>query len=410
LLDEALLDQLQRAAFDYFLERTRPKTGLVADTTREGSPASIAVSGFGLSTYPVAVERGWLTRPEAARRVLVALRFFAESVQSDAADATGFKGFYYHFLDLETGRRTWKCELSLIDTTLLLAGVLTVSVYFAGDAPAEVEIRSLAEMLLSRVDWAWATNGQSTIMHGWKPECGFLHYGWEGYSEATILYVLALASTTHPLPQGAYAAWTTTYQWENLYDCDWLFAGPLFIHLFSHAWIDFRGIRDAFMREKSSDYFENSQRAVDLQRAYAKRNPREFVGYGGDCWGISAGDGPPPLGYCARAIPFGPDDGTLSPPAVVGSLPFAPVSVLRAVRHWLATYPAVIHDYKLRSGFNPTREWVSEGLFGLDQGLIVLMIENHRTGLIWNLMRRCPQVVAGLRAAGFNGGWLDEAH
>jgi hypothetical protein len=422
--DEALLDRFQRAAFGYFLEQVNPENGLVADRSRAGAPASIAVVGFALSCYPVGVERGWMAREDAAARALVTLRFFWNSRQSEQPDATGYKGFYYHFLDMKSGRRVWRSELSLIDTTLFLAGVLTASVYFSEDTPSENEIREHADAIYRRIDWQWARGGAATARQGWKPESGFLHYGWEGYNEATILYVLGLASPSHPLPEASFQAWTETYQWENIYDYEFLYAGPLFLHQFSHAWIDFEGIRDRFMREKDSDYFENSRRAVHVQREYARRNPHGFEGYGKDCWGITANDGPGFktlridgrgrrfLGYAARGVPYGPDDGTIGPCAALASLPFVPKLAVSALRHFCARYPEMIRDSRLPSGFNPTLPgsgqsgWISEGYFGLDQGILVLMIENHRSGLIWKLMRRCPYIGSGLRRAGFTGGWL----
>ena len=182
------------------------------------------------------------------------------------------------------------------------------------------------------------------MVHGWKPECGFLHYGWEGYSEALLLYALGLGSPTHALTAESFRAWTATYQWENLYGYDFLYAGPLFIHQFSHAWIDFRGLRDDFMREKNCDYFENSRRAAYVQREYAIRNPRGFSAYGKDCWGLSAGEGPGGgqrmvagrrrgfYGYAARGVPYGPDDGTIAGSSLVGALVFAPEIVLPALR------------------------------------------------------------------------------
>ncbi len=424
LSDEALLDQLQRSAFDYFLPTMNPRNGLVADTSRDGSPVSIAVVGFALSSYPVAVERGWMKRDEAVRRSLLALRFFRDSDQSGGPAATGFKGFYYHFLDIHTGVRVWQSELSMIDTALLIAGALMSGMYFTADTADETELRELADFLYRRIDWHWAQDDGDTIRQGWKPECGFLHYGWEGYSEAILLYVLAMGSPTHPITGDCYKAWTTTYQWENLYDNDYLYAGPLFVHHFSHAWIDFRGIRDRFMREKRSDYFENSRRAAYIQREYAQRNPHEFVGYDENCWGLSACDGPSDeqpgvsnetrrlFGYAARGVPYGPDDGTLSAPSVLASLPFAPEIVLDTVRNLLARYPEMANDGRFASSFNPTlanadgRAWVSAGHYGLDQGIVFLMIENHRSGLIWRLMRTCPCIRTGLHDAGFRGGWL----
>jgi hypothetical protein len=420
--EEQLLDQLQKAAFDYFLEYVDATTGLVADTSRKGSPASIAVVGFALSCYPIGVERGWIARADAATQTLKTLRFFWNSPQSAEADVTGYKGFYYHFLDMQSGRRVWNCELSLIDTTLLLAGVLTAAAYFTAPIAEEPEIRALAEELYRRVDWQWAQNGGSTVTQGWKPGCGFFPSGWEGYSEATILYVLGMASPTFPLPSNSFAGWTSTYQWESIYGYDFLYAGPLFIHLFSHAWIDFREIQDEFMREKGCDYFENSRRAVSIQREYAARNPRGFVGYGPNFWGITAGDGPGNevlresgqdrrfFGYTDRGVPFGRDDGTIAPWGMLAALPFSPPSALTAIRHMMVRYPGICGGYRMASSFNPSLVdqggWISDGYYGLDQGIVVMMIENYRSGLIWKLMRSCPHVATGLRHAGFEGGWL----
>ena len=423
-MHEQTLDQLQRAAFGYFLQVVNPANGLVADTSRDNSPSSIAVVGFALSAYPVAVERGWMARADAVKRSLSVLRFFHDSDQSGSPEATGFKGFYYHFLDMHTGARVWRSELSMIDTALLIAGMLTAGRYFLANTADEIELRELVDVLYRRVDWRWAQHGGTTINHGWKPESGFLHYCWDGYSEAIVVYVLALGSPTHPIEADCYQAWTATYQWEHLYGYDFLYAGPLFVHQFSHAWIDFRGIRDRFMREKRCDYFENSRRATEVQREYARRNPHGFTGYDEHCWGLTACDGPshqlPELaherrrlfGYAARGVPYGPDDGTLGGWAALASLPFAPKIALCAARNMLQRYPEMLSDQQYASSFNPTLAgadrgaWVSAGHFGLDQGIVVMMIENHRTQLIWRLMRDCPYVGTGLRRAGFRGGWL----
>ena len=422
--DDALLDRLQRKAFDYFVRNTNPLNGLVADTTRAHAPSSIAVVGFALSVYPVGVERGWIERADAVARTLAVLRFFSASDQSGSPQATGHRGFYFHFLDMQSGTRVWLSEVSLIDTAFLIAGMLTAATYFDAANADEVELRGLVDALYRRVDWRWAQRDGSAVTHGWKPECGFLNYGWEGYSEAILLYVLGLGSPTHALTPESYPAWTVTYQWENLYGYDFLFAGPLFIHQFSHAWIDFRGIRDPFMREKHCDYFENSRRATYVQREYATRNPHSFAGYGPNCWGISAGDGPsaePRLvagrrqafyNYAARGVPHGPDDGTISGSATLSSLVFAPELALPALRGLVARGVADPDELVRASGFNPTvgedgpNGWVSKGTFGLDQGMIVLMIENYRSGLPWRLGRANAYIRTGLRRAGFRGGWL----
>jgi hypothetical protein len=423
-VDEQMIDELQRDAFAYFLKTTHPRNGLVADTSRDGSPASIAVIGFALSAYPVAVLRGWIEREAAVQHCLDALRFFAHSDQTGREDSTGYRGFYFHFLDVNSGLRAWRSELSSIDTALLIIGMLTAAAFFDATTPAESELRRLADSLYRRVDWTWAQHNETTVTQGWKPECGFLNYGWQGYNEALVLYALGLGSPTHPLSSASFEAWTATYQWENLYGHDFLYAGPLFIHQFSHAWIDFRGIRDRFMREKDCDYFENSRRAVQVQREYAIRNPRSFNGYGEDCWGLSASDGPsvasqlvagrrqPFYGYASRGVPWGPDDGTINGSSCVASLAFAPEVALPALRKMFQRDPDG-HGQSLRaSGFNATAGapaaggWLSAGEFGLDQGMIVAMVENFRSGLLWRLGRSIACVRLGLKRAGFTGGWL----
>ena len=424
---DAELESLQRETFRYFLHETNPQNGLVLDKTAPDWPASIAATGLGLAVYPVAVERGFITRAKAIERVLATLRFFWNSPQGPEPDASGYHGFYYHFLDMQTGRRAWQCELSTVDSAILFAGALTAGAYFDADTPEEREIRTLGDALYRRADWPWAQNGGATVTHGWKPESGFLEYRWEGYDEALVLYILGLGSPTHPLPEESYAAWASTYEWKNSYGYDYLYAGPLFTHQISHVWIDFRGIRDAFMRDKRIDYFENTRRATYVQQRYAIDNPLEFAGYGKHCWGITASDGPGPdtikvngierrfFDYVGRGVPYGPDDGTIGPWAVVASLPFAPEIVLPAIKY-------LVHEVDLKTGnpygfkatFNPTypdksgnpHGWISPWHYGINQGPINPMIENYRTGLLWRLMRSCPYVVGGLRRAGFTGGWL----
>jgi len=429
-MSDRALEELQRATFGYFLKETNPANGLVPDNTRTGSHCSITAVGLGLASYAIGVERGFVSRTEAIERTLTTLRFFRDSPQSEAPDATGYRGFYYHFLDMQTGRRAWESELSTIDTTFLLAGALLAAAYFDGESAEEREIRTIVSVLYGRVDWRWAQNGALRVSHGWKPESGFLPHRWSGYCEALLLYVLGLGSPTHPLPAGSYRAWTESYRWKKLYGIEFLYAGPLFIHQLSHVWIDFRGIQDDYMRERGIDYFENSRRATYVQQRYAIRNPRKFKGYAENSWGITASDGPGPAihriegierrfyDYRARSIPFGPDDGTIAPWAAIASLPFAPEIVLPALQHFDDAYPEMTSHYGFKCSFNPTfegdgkspRGWISKGYYGLDQGPIILMIENFRSGLPWRLMRQCPSVVTGLRRAGFGNGWLGRSH
>jgi hypothetical protein len=421
-----LLRTLQRESFNYFIHQTNPANGLVADKSRAGWPASIAAVGLALAAYPVAVERGFMTRDDAVQRTLATLRFFANAPHGPESDAVGYKGFYYHFLDLKSGRRAWRSELSSVDTAFLLAGMLAAAAYFQQPNADEDEIRRLADALFRKADWQWMQNGAAAVSHGWTPEKGFLRYRWQGYDEALIVYLLGLGSPTHPLPEASYRAWSSTYRWKKIYGIEFLFGGPLFIHQLSHLWVDFRGIRDEFMRQHDLDYFENSRRATLVQQRYAIQNPRGFAGYNECCWGITSSDGPGPqtvvvagrkrvfYDYVARGVPFGPDDGTLAPWAVVASLPFAPEIVLPTIQNFERMQLKPAGQYGYKATFNPTfpvqpkheHGWVSPYHFGINQGPIVIMIENYHSGLLWSLMRQCPYLITGLRRAGFTGGWL----
>lgn len=425
------LDELERNTFRYFWDLSNPANGLVPDSTKKNAPSSITATGFGLACLPVAAERGWISREDAAARARTTLRTFWYGPGENELSAIGHRGFFYHFLDMESGRRARRCELSTIDTTFLVAAGLTAGLYFDGDGEVESEIRELADLLYRRADWRWALAGNEAVCHGWRPETGFLPYHWRGYNEALLLYALALGSPTYPIPASSYGAWTETYRWKKLYGIEFLFGASLFIHQLSHMWIDFRGIQDAFMREKGIDYFENSRRATIVQQQYAIRNPRGFDGYGEFVWGISASDGPGPVirtiagkerrfwDYRARGVPWGPDDGTLTPWAVVASLPFETGLVARTIDEIDRRYPEMSSEFGYKFSFNPTfspegpdakgsdsKGWIASGYYGLDQGPVVLMIENFRTGMIWELMRRCPYLVQGLERAGFRGGWL----
>jgi hypothetical protein len=421
------LVSLQRDTFGYFLDLANEANGLVPDNSRAGSHCSIAAVGLGLATLPVAVERGFISRALAVKRVLAAERFFRDARHDGARDSTGYHGFYFHFLDMERGRRAWHCELSTIDSAFLLAGMLACATYFDRDTPGEREIRATAEELYARADWNWACDGGAVVSHGWRPERGFIPYGWTGYNEALLLLILGLGSPSHPLPVDAWTEWTRTYRWKKLYGQEHVYGGPLFVHQLSHAWIDFRGIRDDYMRNRGIDYFENSRRATYLQREHAIHNPRELRGFGRDVWGVTATDGPGPArrvvdgrerrfyGYRARGVPWGRNDGTIAPWSAVATLPFAPEIALSAVEAMRARYPQLEGIYGLRSAFNPTFDvsgspggWVSDRYYGIEQGPAVLMIENHLTGFFWDLMKQCPHVARGLKRAGFRGGWLGE--
>lgn len=404
-----MLTGMAESAFRYFETESHPLTGLVRDSTISGSRASIAGSGMALGSIIVAAERGLMSRDAAVERALRALRFLSMATHSS------MNGFFYHFVDCETGERAGKCEVSTIDSALLFAGALAATEYFDAENEAENEIRTLGLSLYLRADWMWMSPRAPVISHGWTPEKGFLRFDWRGYNEALLLYILALGSPSYPVSTASYDGWLVSYKWKSIYGKKLLYAGPLFIHQMSHAWIDFRGIQDAFMRERGSDYFENSRRATYVQREYASRNPKRFPGYGENCWGVSASAGPGEgkfHGYRARGVPFGPDDGTITPLVTAASLPFAPEIVIPALEHmWKSARGEcnTARAYSFNASYSNVsgaREWRASHTYGIDQGPVALMIENHRTGLIWNLLKRSACIRRGLERAGFSGGWL----
>ena len=437
--NDALLGHLQRKAFAYFDNLTDRDTGLVPNGTKPGSPCSIAAVGLGLACWAVAADVGLAKRDEARQVVLTTLRTFDGLPQSDAPDAAGYRGFFYHFLDMKTGRRAEQSELSSLDTSWLIAGALMAAEYFGGDGSDGGEIRRLSKKLFQRVEWDWMMGGRQTPVMGWRPDApdsdeepGFLQTQIQGYNEGLLLMLLALGSPSHPIPPASYAAYCKTYRWVEQYGLKYLYAGPLFIHQLPQCFVDLRGVADDYMRRRGTTYFANSRSATVVQHAYAVENPRGFVGYGDAGWGLTASDGPGPatrevhgkevkfLDYAARGVPEPgppddpPDDGTLSPWVVASAAPFAPELIFRTLRHLKNQGVGDTTPYGLQSTINPsfadphspTGFWHAGQTEGLNVGPIVLMIENYRTGLPWRLSRRCPSLRAGLGAAGFRGGWL----
>jgi hypothetical protein len=399
--DEAFLDLAQRTAFDYFWYETNVENGLIKDRSGDPSLSSIAAVGFGLSSLTVGIDRGWINREAGRARVLTMLTFLWNSPHGPETDATGYKGFFYHFLDLHTGRRARDSELSTVDTALLLGGVLHVQEYFDQDDATEAQIRALADAIYGRVEWPWMQVRSARICHGWTPETGFLPYDWGGYNEAMILYLLALGSPTFPINAEAWTAWTGSYVWQTHYGQAFVVFPPLFGHQYSHVWFDFRGIQDAYMRNKGLDYFENSRRATLANRAYAVANPLGWADYGENVWGLTASD--IPSSYRARgAPPPESDDGTITPTAAGGSFAFTPHESLAALRHIYAAYRTQIWGpYGFKDAFNPSQKWFAADYLGIDQGPIVLMIENYRTGRIWHVFMGHPAIQHSLARAGF---------
>ena len=420
---------LEERTFRFFWETGNPKNGLIPDRYPTPSFASIAAVGFGLTSYPIGVERGYISREAARARVLATLRFFV------AVDNQ--HGFFYHFIDMRNGARANVSEVSTVDTALLLAGVLFVQSYFDTPDPQDMEIRTLAEEIYRRVDWTWAQPRPPAVALAWTPEEGFASLDWNGYNEAMLVYLLALGSPTHPVGEQAWTLWTSSYDkhWATLYDQTYLSFAPLFGHQYTHVWVDFRGIQDSYMREHGLDYFENSRRATYAQRRYAIANPKQWQGYGKNMWGMSASDGPGParesnlggdrrfLKYAARGVAVGRivDDGTIAPTAAISSLPFAPEIVLPATLEMYHRFGSSIYSsYGFLDAFNASVRgsqspqqpvlpgWVDQDYIGIDQGPILAMIENYRSALVWRVMHSNSYVREGLERAGFSGGWLEQ--
>jgi hypothetical protein len=428
---DRFLDTLQERTALYFLRETDPGNGLVPDRAPSASPSSVAAIGFGLTVYPVAAERGMISRAEAASRTLRTFEFLLGLPQHErAAGAAGYRGFFYHFIDRGRGTRVWNCELSTIDTGLLMAGALFCQSYFSRSTSTEDSIRALADTLYRRVEWDWAYESTQGIWLGWSPEGGFHESAWTGYNEAMILYILALGSPTHPVPPESWVLWTAPYVWAPYKGLEFVSFGPLFGHQYSHCWLDFRGITDGFMRSKGIDYFENSRRATYTHREYGRENPLGYRDYSRDIWGWTACDGPNDTTfevdgrvrrfgyYQARgvSVDWVNDDGTIAPTAAGGSVAFAPEICVPALKAMRTRYAEKLwREYGFADAFNPTYVtpetgpggWVGKDYIGIDQGPIAIMIENLRSGFVWNTMKRNPYVLAGLRRAGFSGGWLD---
>jgi hypothetical protein len=436
----AFYEEIEKRTFRWFWDTANRKNGLVPDRWPTPSFSSIASVGFALPAYAVGVERGWCSRSEARDLTLTTLRFFRNAPQGpEPTGVTGYKGFFYHFLDMQTGERFRDVELSSVDTTILLMGVLFAGQYFDGGSAAEREIRQLAKELYERADWNFfRSDGRKPISMGWHPGQGLIEANWVGFDEGMFVNILALGSPTHPGPADLWQQWTAPYadRWRGEGPTRRIAFAPLFGSQYSHIFIDFRGIRDAVMRDAGFDYFENSRRETYANRAYCIANPMGWRGYSENLWGLTACDGPGGFtlpyrgakrtfyGYAARGPtnePGGVDDGTLAPTAALGSLPFAPEIVIPCAEA-LRAQPRLFDDYGFKDSFNPSftytdvkvedgsvdakTGWVDGDYLGIDQGPILLQAANYRDDFVWRYMRRVPAIRRGLQRAGFTGGWL----
>jgi len=388
--DEQLLDEIERATFHFFWDEASQKTGQVKDRALANGNdsrmmSSIAATGFGLVGLCIGEQRGYGKSPEILERVRKTLRFLANDLPNE-------QGFFFHFVHMETGQRWEKCELSSIDTSLLLCGVLTARQYFA-----DQEIKDLATKIYERVDWPWMLNGGSTLSMGWTPESGFLNARWEHYCELMMIYLLAIGSPTHPLPASSWDAWTRPkIQYQGI---EYISGNdPIFTHQYSQAWYDFRNKRDAY-----ADYFENSVKATKAHKLFCLSLREKFPDYSENLWGISASDyvggytawgGPPPQG---------PIDGSIVPCATGGSLPFLFEDCMRVLRNLRGRYREKAWvKYSFVDACNPLTGWYDADVLGIDLGITMLMAENHRSGFVWNTFMKNSEAQSAMQKVGFH--------
>jgi hypothetical protein len=389
--DDALLEDLSWRAFRYFLDHSDAHTGLVKDRAHNYPPeagppnhwvASIAATGFGLTALCIGAERRWIGREEAARRVNLALEFLAEHAPHQ-------RGFFYHFMDSRTGQPSFNAEASSIDSALLLAGVLTACQYFDDDP----DIVRRAKYIYDRVDFQWMLNGDPLLLsHGWRPDQGFIPHRWNAYSELMILYLMAIGSRTHPIPPDSWYAWKRP---ELVYGAYKFItsSGALFVHQYSHAWVDFRERRER--RSPNTNWFVNSIAATRAHRDYCISLSAKYPSYSSDIWGITASDSA--KGYRAWGI-WGGDpnpfqvDGTVVPCAAGGSLMFTPDICIPTLRNIKAKYDHVYLRYGFSDAFNPLTNWIDDNVLGIDLGITLLSAENLRTGMVWRWFMANPEI------------------
>jgi hypothetical protein len=384
--DDEFLDQIQRAAFHFFWEQASAVTGQVKDRALAAgndsrTVSSIAATGFGLTALCIGHKRGYSDAAQIKTRVATALDFLLNHLPNQ-------NGFFYHFIDMNSGARVWNSELSSIDTSILLCGVLTCRQYFQ-----DAQIQSLATQIYNRVNWPWMLNGGPTFSMGWTPENGFLTSRWDTYSELMMLYLIGIGATTNPVPASSWDAFARpTFTYQGLTYITNLSA-PLFIHQYSHAWFDFRNKSDRY-----TNYFNNSVTATQAHKLFCLSLQNQFADYQSNLWGITASDSA--SGYAVWGGPpaMGPIDGTIVPCAAAGSLPFASSDCLAVMRNIRSKYPAAWQRYGFVDAFNPLTGWYDPDVIAIDVGITMLMAENQRSGFVWNTFMTNPEAQSAFAA------------
>lgn len=374
--DEEFLNKIQHDSFLYFMKEYNPQTGLIKDSSRPGSPCSLAAIGFGITALCIGESKGWISRNEAYDRILKILYTFKYGVPQE-------HGFFYRFMDVEHGDRFMTCEVSSIDTAIFLAGALFAGEYFKG-----TDVEKTAESLYEQVDWPWMMNGGKTMRKGWLPEYGFLPESWDSYSEALVLYALAIGANTHPIPKDAWFAWTRDKDSYKGYAVIYAESGSLYTYQYSHAWIDFKKLSDG-----NINYFDNSVNATKANRQFCIDNSGEHKTYGEESWGLTACIGPE--GYKDYGAKPGEamNDGTIAPSGMAGSIVFDDEDAIRGLRELYKKYGNFLYgEYGFKDAFNLDKEWWSEEYLASDLGIALLMIENYRTNMVWQKFMELPAI------------------
>jgi hypothetical protein len=387
--DDQFLDNLERAAFLFFWEQSSSATGQVKDrATATGNDthtvSSIAATGFGLTALCIADQRGYFESSQIQARVLTTLTFILNQLPNQS-------GFFYHFIDVNTGQRAFNSEVSSIDTGILLCGVLTCRQHFQ-----DPQIQSLASQIYERVNWPWMLNGGTTLSMGWTPENGFLAHRWDVYSELMMIYLQAIGSPTYPIPASSWTQFarpTLTYEGLTYITTN----APLFTHQYSHAWFDFRNKQDAY-----ANYFNNSATATKAHKAFCLSLQAQFSDYADKLWGITSSDSL--NGYAVWGGPpaVGPIDGTIVPHATGGSIPFWPGECIAVLRNIQSKFPRTWQRYGFVDAFNPLTGWYDTDALGIDLGITMLMAENQRSSFVWTTFMKNSELQASMTAVGFH--------
>lgn len=408
LSDSALLDVVQKQTFRYFWDFAHPVSNLSRERSNEAYDYGSEVvttggTGFGIMSVIVATERKWINRDTAAKFLLKMVKFLSKS--------DSYHGVFPHWLNGTTGKTipfSRKDDgADLVETSFLFQGLLSARQYFNGNNNTEQELRNRINWLWNDVEWNWFTKGEDVLYWHWSPNNGWaMNFAIRGFNECLITYILAASGERYPVTADVYhRGWVQSNFFKNEKEFYGIklplgfdYGGPLFFSHYSFLGINPKGLKDNY-----ADYWQQNRNHTLINREHCIRNPNKFKGYGENCWGLTASDTYD--GYNA----FSPtnDFGTITPTAALSAFPYTPEHSMKALRHFYYNLGDKIwSEYGFVDAFNETKNWYAKSHLAIDQGPIIVMIENHRSGLIWNLLMSCPEVQAGLKKLGFTSPYI----